>query len=262
MSKTNFLCFYDLEVSPAVGYFYPPLYQTNILKVEKYQVLMSASYAFFDGEKLGKIHHVQLSDFPARFKNDRWDDTDLALHMHRVLKDAPPVVAHNGDNFDSKMINTYFLKHNLDPLPENQTVDTLKAARRHFKFASNKLGEIGKELGIGSKTEVTVGSLWHDYMMGEHKKAGKLLKAYNNQDVQLLFDVYMKLRPYIKNHPNLAVRGDKYACPTCQGRNIQYNGLRYTNTSVYRRAYCRDCRTTFKERRIDKDIQNRPEYTK
>lgn len=223
---------------------------------------MSASYAFYDGKKLGKIHHVQLSDFPARFKHDRWDDTDITLHLHRVLKDAPPLVAHNGDNFDAKMINTYFLKHDLDPLPERQTIDTLKSARRHFRFASNKLGEIGKELGIGSKTEITVGSLWYDYMMGNHKKAGKLLRKYNDQDVQLLFDVYMKLRPFTKNHPNLAVSGDSSACPVCQGHNLQYNGLRYTNTMVYRRVFCKDCRSWFKERQSDKDLQNRPEYVK
>ena len=221
---------------------------------------MSASYAYFDGKKLSKIYHVQLSDFPARFKQDRWDDTDITLHMHRVMQDVNFVGAHNGDNFDNKMINTYFIKHGLDPLPEYKSIDTLKSARRHFRFASNKLGEIGKELGIGDKTEVTVGSLWYDYMMGDYKKAGKLLKLYNNQDVQLLFDVYMKLRPYTKNHPNLAVMGDSGACPTCQGHNFKYNGLRYTNTMVYRRVFCLDCRGWFKERVADKDLQNKPEF--
>lgn len=261
MKTKELQCFYDIERTPHLGWFHPPLYQTNILKVERYSTLLSFSWAFSDGKTLGKIHHLQLSDFPARFKNDRWDDTDLTIALHRTLGKAYNVMAHNGDNFDNKVANTYFLKHGLDPLPEYKTVDTLKSARRHFKFASNKLGEIGKELGIGTKTEVGVNDVWYPYMMAgdkESKKAGKLLKDYNNQDVQLLYDVYMKFRPFIKNHPNLAVVADREACPKCLGRNFSYNGMRYTNTMAYRRVFCIDCRSWFKERLADKDMQTKP----
>ena len=255
------LVVYDLEVSPAMGFFYPPLYQTNILKVEKYQVLMSFSCATFDGSKLSKIKHVQLSDFAARFKKDRWDDTDVTKALYRELEKADAVLAHNGKSFDNKMANTFFIKAGLDPLPEFKTVDTLKAARTHFRFASNKLDEIAKELGIEGKTAVTVGALWHDYMITPNwKKAGKLLKAYNNQDIQALFDIYMKLRPFIKNHPNVAIYGDKHSCPVCGGRNFTSNGIRATNTMIYRRLNCKECGAPVHQRLSDKDDQNKPEY--
>lgn len=256
------LVVYDLEVSPAVGYFYPPLYQTNILKVEKYQTLMSFSYAVYDGKKLGKIRHVQLSDYPARFKLNRWDDTDTTDALYRVLEQADIVMAHNGDNFDNKMANTYFIKHGLPPLPGFKTIDTLKSARRHFRFASNKLDEIAKELGIEGKTQVTVGALWYDYMVGDYKKVRKFLKAYNDQDIQALFDIYMRLRPYITNHPNMAIYGNPNACPVCGSLQHRSNGIRVTNVMTYRRLNCLDCGASFKERAAEPDLQNKPMYTR
>lgn len=256
------LLLYDLEVSPAKGFFYPPLYKTNILKVEKYQTLMSASWAFFEEDKI-KIHHVKLDDFKQRFTVDRWDDTDVAIALHRVMEQADLVIAHNGDNFDNKMANTYFLKHGLDPLPDYKTVDTLRAARTKFRFASNKLDEIARELGMDGKTDVKVGSLWYAYMEGSEKdakKAGKYLKAYNNQDIQVLYDIYKKLRPFIKNHPNIAVLGDREGCPKCGSHNRQYRGFRATNTMIYRQIQCNDCKSWYREAAADKELQNRPDY--
>lgn len=255
---------YDLEVSPMRGYFYPPYYQTNILTADRYQTLMSASWCEFEEDRV-KIRHVKLDDFPARFKLDRWDDTDTTEALYRVLKEADILIAHNGLSFDNRMANTFFIKHGLDALPEYKTIDTLKAARRHFKFASNKLDEICKELGIEGKTDIRVGALWQDYMLGtpkDAKKAGRLLKAYNNQDVMALRDVYVKLRPFIKSHPNLSVYTDGRGCPTCLGKNVVYNGKHYTNAMNYRRAYCKDCKSPFRERIAEKEEQNKPDYVK
>ena len=256
------LLLYDLEVSPALGWFYPPTYQTNIMKIEQYQILISFSYDWFDEGRV-KPKCVKLDDFAARFKADRFDDTDVVKALHRVMLEADHTIAYNGDRFDIKMANTFFLKHGLDPLPENRTIDPLKTARQKLRLASNRLDEVSKELGSEGKTDITVGSLWYPYLMGtekEAKKAGKLLKAYNNQDIIELRHHYMKFRPLMKNHPNLSVRGNVEACPKCQSTNRQYRGYTYTNSTVYRRLQCQDCKGWYRERAQDKDIQNRPDY--
>lgn len=257
------LVLYDLEVSPALGFFYPPLYQTNIMRVEKYQILMSFSYAEFTEGKL-KIRNVRLDDFPARFKNDRWDDKDVVLGLHKVLSEFDHKIAYNGIGFDDRMSNTFFIKHGLEMIPETKSIDPLKTIRRKFRFASNKMDEIARETGMAGKTDVTVNSLWYPYLMGgeaEAKKAGKLLKKYNDQDIVALRDNYLKFRPYMNTHPNLAVSGDADGCPRCQAKDYQYRGYMRTNTTIYRRLYCNECGAWFKERCLDKDIQNRPYFT-
>lgn len=259
------LTLYDLEVSPCLGFFYPPTYQTNILRTEKYQVLMSFSYAEFTEGKL-KIKNVRLDDFPARFKNDRWDDTDVVLALHRVLSDTDHKIAYNGVGFDDRMSNTFFIKHGLEPIPETKTIDPLKVIRRKFKFASNRMDEIAKELDMQGKTDITVGSLWYKYMMGsdkDAKKAGKLLKKYNDQDIVALRDNYLKFRPYMTDHPNLNVYNEKQGCPNCghPERDYLHSPVR-TKTMVYRRVRCKkaNCGHVYRERVADKLIQNKPDY--
>ena len=71
-----------------------------------------------------------------------------------MFDEADVVIAHNGDKFDMRKANARF-GHYEPPMPVQQ-VDTLKVARKYFKFESNKLGDLGEHLGLGNK-EVTGG---------------------------------------------------------------------------------------------------------
>ena len=94
-----------------------------------------------------KVHTAALPDFP-RYRRDRHDDKDLCRLVHRLLDEADIVCAHNGDAFDIKKINSRLITNGLNPPSPFKTIDTLKAARRAFKFDSNKLDNIGRYLTV------------------------------------------------------------------------------------------------------------------
>jgi hypothetical protein len=88
-------------------------------------------------------------------------------------------------------------------------------------------------------------------MAGE-KEAWDLMTEYCKQDVLLLEKVYLKLRPYINNHPNLSALTDSNCCPKCGSINIQYRGYAITAAGRYRRFQCKDCGGWGKESKMIK----------
>ena len=66
---------------------------------------------------------------------------------------------------------------------------------------------------------------------------------YNKKDVLLLEEVYLRLRPWIKSHPNLnmysTVEG-KY-CPYCGGTSLKNRGRYVTQCGIYQSFECTKC---------------------
>jgi rubredoxin len=76
------------------------------------------------------------------------------------------------------------------------------------------------------------------------------MKAYNINDVLILERVYLKLRPWIKNHPNIAVHDDDVTvCPNCGGNHLEKRGFSVTQLGKYQRYHCRTCGTWSRDRK-------------
>jgi len=164
------------------------------------------------------------------------------LGLWRLMDEADIVIAHNGDRFDIKTMNGYFLKHGFDPPSNYRSIDTLKIARSRFKFMSNKLDHLGKILGLGRKVTHTGFKLWLGCMDG-NEKDWKTMIRYNIQDVKLLESIYKKMLPWIKNHPNVGTYVDpkKPVCRNCGSKKLVKRGMEYTNVGVYQRLKCQGC---------------------
>lgn len=241
---------YDIEVSRAVVEGYGNKWEFKVIKVKRPQMLMSYSYKWL-GEK--QVHFRHMHGYPT-YK-------DFVQSLADVLGSSQVRVAHNGINFDDKMANTFFITEGVEIPPPYKSIDTCRVARQKLKFPSNSLNDLGEYLGVGKKEKVTYADIEDDFMSDNpSRKSIKQMEKYNNQDVVLLENVYLKLRPLMTNHPNMAVQGDAEGCPTCGSHNRQYRGYQFTKTGVYRSVYCKDCGGWYKERTLDKDIQNKPEY--
>lgn len=174
-----------------------------------------------------------------------FNDKEVVRAYHDALSDADIWIGHNFDAFDIKKFNTRAIFHKLKPVAPKPTIDTLKIARKHFKFTSNKLAYLAVFLGLEAKDESPD---WIKVMQGDEKELRKMVK-YNKQDCVATEDVYLTLRPWMQNHPNMNVlspvrdiAGNKIPqCPNCSGVNLIKNGNRYSPTGIKQRLTCKDC---------------------
>lgn len=240
---------YDLEVSRSIVEGYGTRWEYKPVKFIRHQLLMSYSYKWL-GEK--KIHFRHMHGYA--------DQTAFVQSLADIIDQADITIAHNLKRFDDPMGNTLFITNDVSPPSPNHQIDTLQVARRVFKFPSNSLNDLAEYLDLGSKEKITYADIEDEFLRGPSLSIIRKMQKYNDKDVKLLEAIYLKLRPYMKNHPNIAVMGDAEGCPRCGSHDRQYRGYRYTNTMVYRQMHCNNCKAWYRERTADKDIQNRPEF--
>lgn len=176
-------------------------------------------------------------------------EEEMILEIHSLLDEADIVVHYNGRKFDIPILNKEFIKHKLVPPSTYQQVDLLEAARRNFKFASNKLDYVSQFLGLEAKLEHKGMKLWVGCLDGD-KKSWDTMKKYNIQDVKLLPRLYERLLPWIKDHPNMALYSDveERVCPNCGSKHVTKRGVERLKTQSYQRYKCNDCGTNIRGR--------------
>lgn len=250
MTKT---LIYDIETAPIIGTVWGKYEQNLIWSIQDWYMLCFA-YKWL-GEK--KTYVIAQNDFKG-YKPPTDDDLNVVSALHHLFDEADIIVAHNGNSFDQKKTQARFIYHKLGPPSPYQQVDTKLVARRYFNFTSNKLDDLGEFFGVGKKLK-TDADLWKNCMAGD-EKAWKKMKKYNIQDVILLEKVYLAMRPWDTQHPNLAnLAGRPEICPRC-GKNKGFwaQGKRYTKTGSYQRYQCLACGSYVSKRSMIKG--DKPEY--
>ena len=229
----------DVETSPNKAYIwrmYQEIKSTTFL-VETWFILCWCAKWLDKKEMMhGSIHESST------YKKDPENDKEILIKLQKLLNEADIVIAHNGQNFDCKKIRTRFIMNDIKPASPYRILDTLKEARATFSFMSNRLNDLGTFLKVGKKIDTGGFDLWKKCLNGD-KTAWKKMLKYCKQDVILLEKVYKKLRPFIKQHPNIGIYSDdiKPLCPKCGSNKIWYRGYAYTTSSKFRRFQCISC---------------------
>lgn len=233
------LLFFDLEVSRAVVEGYGTRWDFKPVKIIRQQELMCYAYKW-QGDKKAKF--VGRHDFKT-YK-------EFVTSLADLLSSANVTVAHNGDNFDNKISNNFFMAERIDPPMPYKSIDTCKVARKMFKLPSNSLRDLADFLGLEGKREITYADLEDDYMTANpSKKTIRLMSDYTRRDVDLLEEVYMLLRPYIRNHPIMTAFTETLdACYICHSTNIRYKGEQVNRTTMYKRYKCNECKAPLRGR--------------
>ena len=221
----------DIESSPNTAHVWG-LWQQNV----GLKQLMESSYvlcwaAKWLGEKEIMFDSVNQSRPKAMLRR-----------IHDLISAADAVIHYNGTKFDMPTLNKEFLLFNMNPPAPYKQIDLLKTMRSQFRFPSNKLDYVAQRLGLGAKTEHEGHELWVKCMNGD-KDAWKTMEKYNKQDVVLLEQVYNRVLPWIKHHPNRNNWSDDVVCPSCGGTHLQRRGTSVTATATYQRYQCRSCGT-------------------
>ena len=228
---------FDIETAPMKAYVWKRWKENISLDQtisEWFCVAWSAKWLYSD-EVMGAV----LT--PEEIKNE--DDSRIMCELWNLMNEATIVVSHNGDNFDIPRINSRFIINDFPPYTPVFSVDTCKVAKRQFGFSSNKLDALAGYFGIQHKLDTDF-DLWKRCMEGDEEALSYMLE-YNKMDVVILEDVYIKMRPYIKGHPNInlfmAENGDYCSC--CGSKNIVELNDKYYYTSVgkYKLYRCQHC---------------------
>ncbi|HET8708968.1 MAG TPA: ribonuclease H-like domain-containing protein [Candidatus Saccharimonadales bacterium] len=238
---------YDIETAPIIGTTWGK-YEQNLIWTIQDWYLLSFAYKWL-GDKHTKV--IGLDDF-ALYKKQPENDIMVVKELHKLFDEADVIIAHNGDQFDKKMVTTRFMIHKLTPPSPYKTIDTKKVAKRYARFTSNKLDDLGESLQIGHKLDTGGAELWKACMRGD-QKAWRKMKRYNKQDVVLLEKLYLELRPWIDNHPGVNIYDNRPdACPKCGGAVLTSQGTARTKTALYRQFKCKTCGGWCRQRQSEK----------
>lgn len=223
------ILFIDIETRPNLGYFWR-MWDENIglsqMTEEGEVISFAAKWRGQPETEFYSVHH---------------DGHEEMVKQARRLLDEADFVAHwNGKKFDIPHLNKEFVLQGLTPPSAYKQLDLMMTARKQFKFVSNKLQHISTALGFDGKFDHEGFGLWKKCMAGEDE-AWETMRTYNIQDVVLLEQIYDRILPWIKTHPNVPLYTGAGQCPQCGSDNISSDGKAYMTTRTYEKFRCGDC---------------------
>ena len=219
------LAYWDTEWSPAISYTWSgfPKYLPNDFLIEDPRLLC---FGFkFEGKDTEVVDERIGHEKMVRLLWDRLDATDM-------------LVSYNGQSFDTRKVNSEFMKYGLGPPSPYKEIDLYRQIKKHAQFYSGKLDFVAERI-VGERKVDTGGfELWKGVLAGDEEAWGKMRK-YQLQDVDLLVTLFDEVRPWIKMpHP---ISEDPTSCHNCGGSSLQRRGVARTMYGYYPRYQCNDC---------------------
>lgn len=223
MSKILIL---DIETRPTLAYVWRA-YDENI-GVE--QIVEEGGLLCFAAKWVGEndIHFYS-----------NWEDGayNTLKAIHSLLDQADAVVTFNGDKFDLPKLHGEFALASFDPPAPVTSIDVIKTVKKLGLFM-NRLSFVGPLFEAGKKLKHEGFGLWAKVLEGDERAQAKMRK-YNIRDIKVLEKLYLRLRPYIKNHPHLGL--SKHECGACGSNHVQSRGWRRTKYFKIQRLQCQGC---------------------
>ena len=238
----------DIETLPLLSYHWR-CFKENI---SAKQVVDACYIASYGAKWLGEKKH---------FYEDTSKQTEkqMLVKLLKLLSEADMIVGHNISGFDMKKIRGRCAVHRL-PIPSPyKEVDTLRAAKNEFGFEINTLEYLATVLKLtnrkSSHKKYPGFELWLGTLNGE-RAAWQEMKHYCLQDVDTTEELYLRIRPYDRRHPNVSVYldNDEPTCPKCGSTKLSpwpnrgYNKWAYTNVGKYPLHKCGGCGGNYRGR--------------
>lgn len=246
------ILYLDIETAPTLGYVWR-LWKENIgVKQIKDNMRVLSFSAIWNDDPEKKVMY-----FEERGKSDK----PLIKKFLELANEADVIIGHNVQNFDCATMNGRAMILGLKPPSPYKVVDTYQVAKNEFKIEANSLEYLSLVLGIKNKKlshkKFPGFELWAECLV-QNDEAWEEMKLYNIVDTLAVREVYKIMRPWIRNHANMAVfeEAEGMICPKCGSHHLQRRGFAYTNVGKYQRFVCKDCggwaRTRFTEYPKDK----------
>lgn len=230
----------DIETSPILAYVWS-LFKVNVglNQIHTDWSILSFCAKDLDSKK------VVYEDTGGRGASKVRDDTALMRSLWIVLDEADIIIAQNGVGFDVKKINARFIELGMPPPSPFKVIDTMLEAKKIARFTSNRLAWLSDILTDVPKSDhkkFPGFTLWTE-CLADNPAAWVEMRKYNIIDVKSTELVYLKLRPYIIGHPNVAAYNTDTTvqCPKCESKDLQKRGEALTQSGSYPRYRCNSC---------------------
>ncbi|KKM04658.1 hypothetical protein LCGC14_1762000 [marine sediment metagenome] len=228
---------FDVETAPLRSYtwgLWKQNIQTSHIISDWFMLTWSAKWLFED-----EVFSDRLTSKEALAEDDR----RISHSIWKLIDEADIIIAHNANRFDVKKLNTRFLLNGLNPPMPYQVIDTLEHLRKRFSISSNRLDYVNELLGIGRKIDTGGFALWEGCMRGDALSLKKM-EEYNIVDVEILEETYLRIRAWIKPHPNMGlfIEDNVEVCPACGSKELKFGGTPYrTAANSYETFRCEEC---------------------
>ncbi len=183
------------------------------------------------------------------------DDSRIVNSAWKILEQSDIIIAHNGRRFDLPYLNSRFIMNGLKPPSPYQVIDTLDKYKKHCRFASNRLDYLGVLIRNKGKIKTDI-ELWKGCLEGNTESLSYMVE-YNKEDINLLEEAYLFIRPFINSHPNLSIyqEATEPTCPTCGSIDITECGHYTTMVNRYLAFRCNSCGAICRSRVTDIPIK-------
>lgn len=229
--------FFDIETAPIVAYTWG-LWDQNI---GLNQIKHDWSVLSWSAKWLGE-ERVRYMD--QRYAKDKRDDKKILKGLWELLDEADIVVTQNGKRFDVPKLNARFIIQGFQPPSSFKHIDTLKIAKKHFGFTSNKLEYLANTLK--TKTKKLSQRKFDGFLLWEQCLAGNMeawreMETYNRQDVLALEQVYHKLAAWDQTIQFSLYTDDETPTCNCGSTSFTKRGFFYSPKGKFQRYRCNEC---------------------
>jgi hypothetical protein len=226
---------FDVETLPTLAYTWG-VWNVNITKekIVKEECLLSFAAKWLGDDRI-------ISDVLTPKEAVNRDDKRLSTNLWKLIEEAQVVITHNGKRFDIRKMNTRFWKHGLNRPSSYKVIDTLVTAKAVFGLLYNSMSYIAEFKEADQKLD-TEFALWIGCDNG-NKDALIYMQTYNEQDVRTQEAIYMEMRGWMPNHPDLGVYQNlDGVCPVClSGNKPKEIGFYVAKSNRYLEHRCLEC---------------------
>ena len=200
---------------------------------------------------LGESTTYSIHLTPDEVKNK--DDSRIVAKLFELYEVSDAVLAHNSLGFDHKVVQARAIFNGFPPLPQVKVLDTLQLARKYLKLPSNRLDAIGEFFGLGRKVSTGGISLWRKVQEGD-QQAMKDMVTYCLQDVDLLYDIYLRTRQLGRAGSDfnaaLYYDDDLVRCRVCGSSEVELTGRTVeTSLNSFDELRCNECGAVHRHRK-------------
>jgi DNA polymerase elongation subunit (family B) len=238
---------FDIETAPAEVYTFQ-FWKTNVRhdQIKKDWFVLSWAAKWLYSSDI-------MSDIVTPKEAIEGDDKRVLKGIWKLFEEADVVIAHNGDRFDIRKLNSRFFINKMKPTSPYRSIDTLTQSRKIFAHSSHRLDHISYLVSKKNKLDTDF-QLWVDCVNGKQESLDYMLK-YNREDTLILEEVFVEMAPWMRAAPNMAlyIQCEEPICGSlaCGSNDLTLCGEYTTNVARYDAYRCNTCGCIMRSRKSD-----------